>query len=84
MRHFVRFAKLSATGAIERGGWRLRIFQTPGEAGAFTAELSGESWRVETGHYDDAPPAAEMIRRRRAEAFAAERVRATFVRPSNG
>ena len=84
MRHFVRFAKLSATGAIDRGGWRLRIFQTPAEAGAFTAEMVGKPWRVETGQYDDAPASAELIRRRRAEALAAERARAPFNRRTDG
>src|ERR1039458_2501835 len=42
MRHFVRFAKVSASGSVDRVGWRLRIFLTSREAGAFTEELAGK------------------------------------------
>jgi hypothetical protein len=58
MRHFVRFAKLSASGSVDRIGWRLRIFLTSREAGAFAEELAGRLWRVETGQYEDGEVAA--------------------------
>jgi hypothetical protein len=69
MRHFVRFGRVSANGAVERGGWRLRIFLTSYEAGAFAKELSAKLWRVEVGAYDDGEAAApaELVRRFRAE-----------------
>ena len=53
MRHFVRFAKVSASGSVDRVGWRLRIFLTSREAGAFAEELAGKLWRVEIGQYED-------------------------------
>ena len=58
MRHFVRFAKVSASGSVDRGGWRLRIFLTSREAGAFAEGLAGKPWRVETGQYEDGEVAA--------------------------
>ena len=74
MRHFVRFAKLSASGSVDRVGWRLRIFQTSREAGAFANEIAGNLCRVEIGQYEDgevrAP--AELRRRRRGPALGAE------------
>jgi hypothetical protein len=78
MRHFVRFAKVSASGSLDRVGWRLRIFLTSGEAGAFAEELTGKLWRVEIGEYEDSEVAApaELARRFRAEASRAnERAR---------
>ena len=53
MRHFVRFAKLSASGSVDRLGWRLRIFQTSREAGAFADGFAGNLWRIEIGQYED-------------------------------
>ena len=53
MRHFVRFANRSAAGAIDSGGWRVRIFLTSGEARDFAHRLAANRWRVETGAYDD-------------------------------
>ena len=48
MRHFVRFAKLSASGSVDRVGWRLRIFLTSREAGASPMNLpaicGGSRW----------------------------------------
>jgi hypothetical protein len=74
MRHFVRFAKLSASGSVDRAGWRLRIFLTSREAGAFAEEFAGKLWRTEIGEYEDgevnAP--AELARRFRAEALRAD------------
>jgi hypothetical protein len=70
MRHFVRFAKLSASGSVDRVGWRLRIFQTSREAGAFVDELAGNLWRIEIGHYEDGEASASGVARRlRAEAL---------------
>jgi hypothetical protein len=53
MRHFVRFAKLTPNGRLDLGGWRLRIFLTSGEAGAFAQTFVEDAWVVETGFYDD-------------------------------
>jgi hypothetical protein len=53
MRHFVRFAKLSAGGSVDRVGWRLRIFLTSREAGAFADKFAGNLWRIEIGQYED-------------------------------
>jgi hypothetical protein len=53
MRHFVRFAKMNSKGEVDRGGWRLRIFLTPGEAGEFAETLAEQLWAVETGFYHD-------------------------------
>jgi len=77
MRHFVRFAKLSANGSVGRSGWRLRIFLTADEAGAFAEDLAARLWRVEVGEYEDAEPvpAAERARRFRAEVMRAEPAR---------
>jgi hypothetical protein len=74
MRHFVRFARLSANGSVDRGGWRLRIFLTSDEAGAFAGDLAGRFWRVEIGDYEDgeAVPSGELARRLRAKAMRAE------------
>ena len=74
MRHFVRFAKLSASGSVDRIGWRLRIFLTSREAGAFANELAGNLWRIEIGQYEDGEvnAAAERARRLRAEALRAD------------
>ncbi len=74
MRHFVRFAKLSASGSVDRVGWRLRIFLTSREAGTFANELSGNLWRIEMGQYDDgeASAPAELARRFRAQAARAD------------
>jgi hypothetical protein len=71
MRHFVRFAKVSATGSVDRVGWRLRIFLTSHEAGAFAGELADKLWRVEIGEYEDGEVnvAAEVARRFRAQAL---------------
>ena len=77
MRHFVRFAKVSASGSVDRVGWRLRIFLTSREAGAFAEELAEKLWRVEIGQYEDgevnAP--AERARRFRADGVARRRAR---------
>ncbi len=78
MRHFVRFAKVSAAGSVDRVGWRLRIFMNSREAGAFAEELVGRPWRVEIGQYEDGEFAApaELASRFRAEALRArERAR---------
>jgi hypothetical protein len=78
MRHFVRFAILSASGSVDRVGWRLRIFLTSREAGAFANELAGNLWRIEIGQYEDGETVApiELARRFRAQAARAdERVR---------
>jgi hypothetical protein len=74
MRHFVRFAKVSASGSVDRDGWRLRIFLTSREAGAFAGEFAGKLWRVEIGQYEDGEvnAAAELARRFRAEALRAD------------
>jgi hypothetical protein len=74
MRHFVRFAKLSANGSVDRVGWRLRIFLTSREAGAFANEFAGNLWRIEIGQYEDgeASPPAELARRFRAQALRAD------------
>ena len=74
MRHFVRFAKVSANGSVDRGGWRLRIFLTSDEAGAFAEDLAARFWRVEIGEYEDGDPvpSAELARRFRAEVMRAE------------
>ena len=71
MRHFVRFAKLSASGSVDRVGWRLRIFLTSHEAGVFANELAGNLWRIEIGQYEDgeAIAPAELARRLRAQAL---------------
>jgi hypothetical protein len=71
MRHFVRFAKVSTSGSVDRVGWRLRIFLTSHEAGAFAKELAGKLWRIEIGQYEDGELAApaELARRFRAEAL---------------
>jgi hypothetical protein len=71
MRHFVRFAKLSASGSVDRVGWRLRIFQTSREAGAFADELAGNLWRIEIGQYEDGEARAPAERTRRFRAHAA-------------
>ena len=78
MRHFVRFAKVSANGSVDHVGWRLRIFLTSREAGAFADGLVGKSWRVEIGEYEDGEVAAraELTRRFRAEALRAPALRA--------
>jgi nitrogen fixation-related uncharacterized protein len=78
MRHFVRFAKLAPNGLVDRGGWRLRIFLTPGEAGDFARALAQALWRVETGQYEDGDrePSAMLARRFRAEAAIASDRRA--------
>jgi len=70
MRHFVRFARLSASGSVDRVGWRLRIFLTSREAGAFANELAGNLWRIEIGQYEDAEAGAPagLARRFRAQA----------------
>jgi hypothetical protein len=70
MRHFVRFAKLSASGSVDRVGWRLRIFLTSREAGAFADKFAGNLWRIEIGQYEDgeARAPAELARRFRAHA----------------
>jgi hypothetical protein len=70
MRHFVRFAKLSASGSVDRVGWRLRIFQTSREAGAFANEFSGNLWRIEIGQYDDGESSAPAGLAKRARARA--------------
>ena len=78
MRHFVRFAKLSASGSVDRIGWRLRIFQSSREAKAFANELGGNPWRIEIGQYEDgeANASAGMGRRLPAPpAHVFERVR---------
>jgi hypothetical protein len=78
MRHFVRFAKLSASGSVDRVGWRLRIFLTSREAAVFADELAGNLWRIEMGQYEDGEvgAAADSARRFRAEALrAGERAR---------
>ena len=74
MRHFVRFAKVSASGSVDRVGWRLRIFLTSHDASAFAEELVGRLWRVEIGEYEDGELAApaELARRFRSEARRAE------------
>ncbi len=74
MRHFVRFAKVSASGSVDRVGWRLRIFLTSREAGAFAEELAGNLWRIEIGEYEDGEvnASAELARRFRAEALRAD------------
>ncbi|MGA2492237.1 MAG: hypothetical protein ABSF67_04725 [Roseiarcus sp.] len=74
MRHFVRFAKLSASGSVDRVGWRLRIFLTSREAGAFANGLVGNLWRIEIGQYEDGEAIApvELARRFRAQALRAE------------
>ena len=74
MRHFVRFAKVSASGSVDRVGWRLRIFLTSREASAFAEELVGKLWRVEIGQYEDgeARAPAEWTRRLRAQAARAD------------
>jgi len=70
MRHFVRFAKLSASGSVDRIGWRLRIFLTSREAGAFADKFAGNLWRIEIGQYEDGEPKApaELAGRFRAQA----------------
>ncbi len=70
MRHFVRFAKVSASGSVDRVGWRLRIFQTSREAGAFAEELAEKLWRVEIGQYEDGEVNAPAERARRFRAAA--------------
>jgi len=74
MRHFVRFAKLSASGSVDRIGWRLRIFLTSREAGAFANEFAGNLWRIEIGQYEDGEVNAsvDLARRLRAEALRAD------------
>jgi hypothetical protein len=71
MRHFVRFAKVSASGSVDRVGWRLRIFLTSREADAFAEAFAGKLWRVEIGEYDDGELAApaEPARRFRGDAL---------------
>jgi len=75
MRHFVRFARLSASGSVDRVGWRLRIFLSSREAGAFANELAGNLWRIEIGQYEDGEVSApaDLARRFRAEALRAGR-----------
>jgi len=71
MRHFVRFAKVSASGSVDRDGWRLRIFLTWSEARAFARQFASPPWRVELGAYDDGDGAAFALPRRpRPEAAA--------------
>jgi hypothetical protein len=53
MRHFVRFARVTPNGKVDREGWRLRIFLDRGDAGAFVRALEDDFWRVETGQYED-------------------------------
>ena len=74
MRHFVRFARLSASGSVDRVGWRLRIFLSSREAGAFANALAGNLWRIEIGQYEDgeASAPADLARRFRAEALRAD------------
>jgi hypothetical protein len=74
MRHFVRFAKLSASGSVDRVGWRLRIFLTSREAGAFANALAGNLWRIEIGQYEDGETVApgELAHRFRAQAARAD------------
>jgi len=73
-RHFVRFARLSASGSVDRAGWRLRIFQTSREAGAFADAFAGNLWRIEIGQYEDSESRrpAERARRFRAAASSPE------------
>jgi hypothetical protein len=75
MRHFVRFAKLSASGSVDRLGWRLRIFQTSREAGAFADRFAGNLWRIEIGQYEDgeAKTPTDLAARFRAQAAQATR-----------
>ncbi len=66
MNHFVRFAKLSASGTLGRAGWRLRMFATSNEAGAFARQMMSKGWRVETGELDDTDadaPSAPWVER---------------------
>ena len=63
MRHFVRFAKLTPNGRLDLGGWRLRIFMTSGEAGAFAQTFAEKPWVVETGFYDDEGDAKASVPR---------------------
>jgi hypothetical protein len=58
MKHFVRFAKVSAYGAIARPGWRLRLFATANEASTFAREMIDNGWRAELGNVGDAEPDA--------------------------
>jgi hypothetical protein len=71
MPHFVRFAKVSADGSVDRVGWRLRIFPSSHEARAFAHGLVGKAWRVEIGAYQEAEASAPagLVQRFRAQAL---------------
>ncbi len=56
MKHFVRFARLSTSGAIARPGWRTRLFATSNEASAFAQKMTGKDLRVELGDLGDVEP----------------------------
>ena len=58
MKHFVRFAKQTASGTIGPRGWRLRLFATANEASTFAREMVDKDWRVELGNTGDAAPDA--------------------------
>jgi hypothetical protein len=53
MKNFVKFAKLTASGAVVRPGWRLRLFATANEASAFAREMIAKGWRAELGTVGD-------------------------------
>jgi hypothetical protein len=61
MKNFVRFAKLTASGAIARSGWRLRLFATANEASAFAREMVDNGWRAELGNVGDAESDAPRL-----------------------
>jgi hypothetical protein len=56
MNYFVRFAKAFPSGAIAPPGWRVRLFATSNEAGAFAQEMIGKGCRAELGNFGE--PAA--------------------------
>ncbi|MBV8472728.1 MAG: hypothetical protein JO234_04860 [Hyphomicrobiales bacterium] len=58
MKHFVRFAKLSASGRISPRGWRVRLFATANDASAFAQGMIGNGWRAELGDVGDLEAAA--------------------------
>lgn len=58
MKHFVRFAKLTASGTIGPRGWRLRLFATANEASTFAGEMVDNGWRAELGNVGDLEAAA--------------------------
>jgi hypothetical protein len=62
MRHFARFAKLSASGTIGRRGWRVRLFATATEARAFARQMTDNGWTVELDNVGDLEPAAPRPR----------------------